>query len=180
MRQNVFIFDVVIPHYVFWGFVRSLLRSHSSNTPLVTLVAAISLDIATLSPRYPKLCDTFSGRSAASQNGAIPPRPPWHFVLRLPFPRAKLRRKSFMTRAEVWAKNWAKNWAKFSTHFRASYAVQNDTQIFSQNSSQFITPCLVADILKFHLRELLGFGGHNFVFHTGASVRYLILQHIAQ
>ena len=80
-------------------------------------------------------------------------------VLRLTFPRAKLRRQIFMTRAEVWAKNWAKNWAKFSAHFRASFAVQNDPQIFSQNSSQFITPCLVAENLKFHLHELLGFGG---------------------
>ena len=58
-------------------------------------------------------------------------------------------------------KNWAKNWAKFSAHFRASFAVQNDPQIFSQNSSQFITPCLVAEIIKFLLRELLGFGGRN-------------------
>ena len=45
----------------------------------------------------------------------------------------------------------------FSAHFRASFAVQNEPQIFSQNSSQFITPCLVAEILKFHLCELLGF-----------------------
>ena len=82
-------------------------------------------------------------------------------MLRLTFPRAKLRRQIFMTRAEVWAKNWAKNWAKFSEHFRASFAVQNDPQIFSQNPSQFITPCLVAEILKFHLRELLGFGGRQ-------------------
>ena len=66
-----------------------------------------------------------------------------------------------MTRAEVRAKNRAKNWAKFSVHFRASFAVQNDPQIFSQNASQSITPCLVAEILKFHLRELLGFGGHK-------------------
>ena len=82
-------------------------------------------------------------------------------TLRLTFPRAKLRRQIFMTRAEVWAKNWAKNWAKFSAHFRASFALQNDPQIFSRNSSQFITPCLVAEILKFLLRELLGFGGHK-------------------
>ena len=66
-----------------------------------------------------------------------------------------------MTRAEVWAKNWAKNWAKFSVHFRVSFAVQNDPQIFSQNSSQFMTPCLVAENMKFHLRELLGFGGRK-------------------
>ena len=78
-------------------------------------------------------------------------------MLRLTFPRAKLRRQIFMTRAEVWAKNWA----KFSAHFRASFAVQNDPQIFSQNSSQFITPCLVVEILKFLLRELLGFGAKS-------------------
>ena len=78
-------------------------------------------------------------------------------TLRLTFPRAKLRRQIFMTQVEVWAKNWA----KFSAHFRASFAVQNDRQIFSQNSSQFVTPCLVAENMKFHLRELLGFGGRN-------------------
>ena len=61
-----------------------------------------------------------------------------------------------MTRAEVWVKNCAKNWVNFSTGFRASFAVQNDPQIFSPNSSPFITPCLVAEILKFHLCELLG------------------------
>ena len=78
-------------------------------------------------------------------------------LLRLTFPRAKLRRQIFMTRAEVWAKNWA----KCSAHFRASFAVQNDPQIFSQNSSQCITPRLVAENSKFHLRELLGFGGRK-------------------
>ena len=86
---------------------------------------------------------------------------PMQDLLRLTFPRAKLRRQILMTRAEVWAKNWAKNWANFSAHFRASFAVQNDPQIFSQNSSQFITPCLVAENMKFHLRELLGFGGRK-------------------
>ena len=78
-------------------------------------------------------------------------------LLRLTFPRAKLRPHILMTRAEVWAKNWA----KFSAHFRASFAVQNDPQIFSQDSSQFITSCLVAENLKFHLRELLGFWGRK-------------------
>ena len=42
----------------------------------------------------------------------------------------------------------------FSAHLRALFAVQNDPQIFSHNSSRFITPCLVAAILKFHRREL--------------------------
>ena len=69
------------------------------------------------------------------------------FFLRLTFPRANLRRQIFMTQAEVWAKNWA----KCSAHSRASFAVQNDPQIFSQNSSRFITSCLVAENLKFHL-----------------------------
>ena len=59
-----------------------------------------------------------------------------------------------MPRAEVWAKNWA----KFSAHLRAAFAAQNDPQIFARNSSQFITPCLVAENLNFHLLELLGFG----------------------
>ena len=72
-----------------------------------------------------------------------------------------MRRQIFMTQAEVWAKNWAKNWAKISAYFRASFAVQNDPQIFSPNSSQFFTPCLVVEILKFLLHELLGFGGHK-------------------
>ena len=78
-----------------------------------------------------------------------------------------MRRQCFLTRAEVWAKNWA----NFSAHFRASFAVQNDSHIFSPNSSQFITPCLVAEIFKFLLRGLLGFGGRKgrFVYTTGAE-----------
>ena len=64
-----------------------------------------------------------------------------------------MRRQIFMTRAE--------NWAKFSAHFRVSFVAQSDPQIFSQNSSQFITPCLVADIIKFHLCELLGVVSRN-------------------
>ena len=101
--------------------------------------------------------------SAKNASGGDPEvaRTSRHCLLRLSFPRAKLRRQIFMTRAEVWAKNWAKNWAKISAHFCASFAVQNDPQIFSQNSSQFITLCLVAEILKFHLRELLGCWGRN-------------------
>ena len=74
-----------------------------------------------------------------------------------------IEKKSAMRPCKTWQdklvrKNWAKNWAKISAHFRASFAVQNDPQIFSQNSSQSITPCLVAKNLKCHLRELLGFG----------------------
>ena len=68
-------------------------------------------------------------------------------------PQSEIAATNFMTQAEVWAKNRA----KFSVYFRASFAVQNDPQIFSQNSSQFVTPCLVAEIFKFYLPEL-GFG----------------------
>ena len=69
-----------------------------------------------------------------------------------------------MTPVEVWGKNCEKNWAKFSgrnflgmfvLHLLCRTAHQN----FSPNSSQFITQCLVttpvAEISKFHLRELL-------------------------
>ena len=97
-------------------------------------------------------------------------------ILRLTFPRAKLRRQIFMTRAEELGEELGE---EFSAHFRASFAVQNDTQIFSQNSSQFITPCLVAEILQFHLRELLGFGGHSVICASSKapfekkSLRYL-------
>ena len=55
---------------------------------------------------------------------------------------------------------WAKNWATFSVHFCASFAVQNEPQIFSQNSSQFITPCLVAEIIAIS-SPLLGLGGRK-------------------
>ena len=68
-------------------------------------------------------------------------------------PRAKLWRHIFMTEAEVWAKKWA----KISVHFRAAFGVQNDPQIFSPKFlTQFITPCLVAEILKFHLPRASG------------------------
>ena len=81
-------------------------------------------------------------------------------MLQPTFPRAKLGVTNFdeLGRSEG-AKLGEDFWAKFSGHFRASFAVQNEPPNFSQNSSQFITPCLVADISKFHLRELLGFGG---------------------
>ena len=76
-------------------------------------------------------------------------------------PQSEIVATNFYDRAKFWAKNWAKFWTRFSGHFRASLAAQNDPPIFSPNSSQFITPCLVAEILKFLLRELLGFGGRN-------------------
>ena len=75
--------------------------------------------------------------------------------LRLTFPSAKLRRHVFMTRAEAWAKNWA----KFSAHFRVSFAVQNGPQIFSQYSSQLITPCLVAEVSIFFRPRASGVWG---------------------
>ena len=53
------------------------------------------------------------------------------------------------------AEVWAKNCVKIPWHFRASFTVQNGPQ----TSSEFVTPCLVADISKSHLRELLGLGG---------------------
>ena len=84
-----------------------------------------------------------------------------HQRLHLTFARAKLWRQIFMNQAETWAKNWSKNWAKFSAHFRASCAVQNDPPNFSQNSSPFVTPCLVAEMSKSRLRELLGIAGPN-------------------
>ena len=83
-------------------------------------------------------------------------------LLRLPFPRAKLRRQIFTTGRNSGrriGRNFGRNFLFF---FRASFAVQTTHQIFSPNSSQFITPCLVTapvtEISKFHLRELLGLG----------------------
>ena len=60
-----------------------------------------------------------------------------------------------MTQAE----DWAKNWAKFSGHVHASFTMQNDPPKVPQNPSEFVTPCFVNEISKFHLRELLGLGG---------------------
>ena len=54
--------------------------------------------------------------------------------LRLTFPRAKLRRLTFMTQVEVLAKNWAKIWTNISGHFHASLAVQNDLPKFPPKS----------------------------------------------
>ena len=75
----------------------------------------------------------------------------------------KLRRQIFEPGPQNWAKKLAKNWAKFSGNVRALFALQNDPPNFSQNSSEFITPRLVAEISKFHLREVLGLGGDNFL-----------------
>ena len=46
-----------------------------------------------------------------------------------------------------------------SVRFRASFAVQNGPANFFQNASQFITLCLVVEMSRFHLPELLGLGG---------------------
>ena len=82
--------------------------------------------------------------------------------LHLTFPRVKSWRYD---QAKNWAKNLGKSLDEISRRFRSSCAVQNDHQNFSPNSSQFITPCLlaapVAEISKFHLRELLGLGAPN-------------------
>ena len=88
-------------------------------------------------------------------------------LLCLTFLRAKLRRQIFMTRAEVWAKSWA----KYSAHFRASICCAETTTNLLPNSSQFITPCLVAEISKFHFRKLRGFGGHKICSHTSSLER---------
>ena len=46
---------------------------------------------------------------------------------------------------------------ELSARFCASFAVQNEPRIFSQNSSQFITPC-EAENLKFISASFWGFG----------------------
>ena len=72
-----------------------------------------------------------------------------------------------MSRAKVWKKFSA----KFAGHCRASFAVQNDPQNSSPTSSECITPCLVAERSKFHLRELLGFLWGNQVYGMSCQGR---------
>ena len=80
--------------------------------------------------------------------------------LRLPFPRAKLRRQIFESSKslgeDLGAKKWAKNWTKLCGHFRALFAVQKDPP---KVTPKVITPRSVAEISKSHLREVLGLGG---------------------
>ena len=64
-------------------------------------------------------------------------------LLRSPFRSGPMRKLS-QNRLKVRAKTWEKNCVKLSGHFRASFAAQSDPPNFSPNSSQFITPCLVA------------------------------------
>ena len=85
------------------------------------------------------------------------------FSLPLTFPRAKLRQRICMTPGRRIGRGIGRNFGQnylgiFVLHILCRATHQN----FSQNSSQFVTPCLVstpvAEISKFHLRELLGFG----------------------
>ena len=71
---------------------------------------------------------------------------------------------------------------KFSGHFHASFAVQTDPPNFSQNSSKFITPCLVAEASKLHLPELLAFGGRKMFGPStlsGIMTSFIMTQHVA-
>ena len=81
---------------------------------------------------------------------------------RLNFPRAKLRRQIFMTGRRI-GRRIGRNFGRiFLGVFVLHLLCRKTHQIFSPNSSQFITPCLVTapvtEISKFHLRELLGLG----------------------
>ena len=77
--------------------------------------------------------------------------------------RAKLLQLIFMNQAENWAKN--------SAHPRASSAVQNDPSRFLPKFLPIVTPRLVAEMSKFHLRELLGLGGPKDVLGRAQKVR---------
>ena len=69
----------------------------------------------------------------------------------------------FSSLAIAWAKNWAKKWQKIGRSFLSMFVLyllcRITHQHFSQDSSEFITPCFVAEISKFHFREVLGLGG---------------------
>ena len=67
--------------------------------------------------------------------------------------RLKISRENGMKRSSVRARG----------HFCALFAVQNDPPNVFQPSSPYITPHLVAEMSKFHLRELLGLGSPNFL-----------------
>ena len=56
-------------------------------------------------------------------------------------------------------RNWAKNGAKVGGHVRALSAVENDPpKSLPHFVSEFITPCLVAEVPNFYLCGLLGLG----------------------
>ena len=141
-----------------WALATGRVKSIFALSKKKPVQVSLRYDCNITGMRWTQLPNKSSDQISLSKNiQTCPPNCAHRRYLTPDFPRAKYRRQIFMTRAEVWAKNWA----KFSAHFRASFAVQNDPQIFSQNSSQFITPCLVAENLKFHLHELLGFGGRK-------------------
>ena len=87
-------------------------------------------------------------------------------ILRLTFPRAKLRRLIFLTGRNPGRRVGRKTGRNFGRYFLGIFVLyslyRTTHQNFSPNSSQFITPCLVTapvtEISKFHLRELLGLG----------------------
>ena len=105
-------------------------------------------------------------------------------VLRLTFPRAKLRRQIFTTGRNSGRRIGRNFLGIFVLHALCRTPHQN----LSPNSSQFITPCLVtapvAEISKFHLRELLGLGrpkGGGFLLTVGVfllTVELLCLQSV--
>ena len=86
-------------------------------------------------------------------------------LLRLTFPRAKLRRQMFMT----WRNSGRRIGRNFGQTFLGIFVLhvlcRTTHRNFSPHSSPFITPCLVTapvvEISKFHLRELLGLGAPN-------------------
>ena len=86
-----------------------------------TTVSAVLMVWAVLESTLPSFClsgkkknlmpgdgrddfDGFGGCGGFGRDGYLTPD----------FPRAKLRRQIFMTRAEVWAKNWGENFCAFS------------------------------------------------------------------
>ena len=65
--------------------------------------------------------------------------------------RNELQRLVFMTQAEVWAKNWATFLGMSVLHLRLCWRTH---QNLSENSFEFVAPCLVAELSEFDLHEL--------------------------
>ena len=128
-------------------------------------------------PRKITVTDILNVRAARLQNGIAPEKnfKSIRYMLRLTFPRAKLWRQIFMTGQNSGWRIGRKVGRNFGRNFLGIFVLhwlcRTTHQIFSQNSSQFITPCLVTapvtEISKFHLRELLGLGVPNIWFHIG-------------